>query len=60
MICPEDAIVSGTTAYDDDTALAVMLGVYCGLRRCEICVINMKHDIVEYRGHDALDTRQRA
>lgn len=47
LICPETAITRGTTAYDDDTALAVMLAAYCGLRRCEICTIHTKHDIVQ-------------
>lgn len=47
LICPENAITRGITAYDDDTALAVMLAAYCGLRRCEICTIHIRRDIIQ-------------
>lgn len=45
LICPENAIEKALASPDEDTVLAVMLGAYCGLRRQEMTLVNLRDDI---------------
>jgi integrase len=45
LICPETAIERALASADEDTVIAVMLGAYCGLRRHEMTLVNLRSDL---------------
>lgn len=45
LICPEPAIERALASADEDTVIAVMLGAYCGLRRHEMTLVNLRNDL---------------